>query len=311
MLSEWIHCFPNEWGVEGPAIIGAYGMGLQGWDVSYLFQNGDRGEFSERIGRQTWDVVAPQVLGVFPAVARQIHRNDVKESAAMAVRNVHVPSLFEGRIGFDEEVVQGYDEKEITSDKVPARALAVVRSVVAFTDTRKDTPSFDLQPFVKDGVLVSSTGQLRWKEGQGETSGFCTMNTDGTKAVVGFAQGETCDLGGVTIKPQSRFGAIYVTAQSRDEAVSDAKKLLVVAMARARNTGMRLNETEDLLLERGKAPILLEPVKATITVHRSGSAKVIPLDHDGRRTERTLPVREGTFVIDGARDKTPYYLVEY
>ncbi len=25
MLSEWIHVFPNEWGVEGPAIIGAYG----------------------------------------------------------------------------------------------------------------------------------------------------------------------------------------------------------------------------------------------------------------------------------------------
>ncbi len=39
MLSEWIHVLPNEWGAEGVAVIGAYGLGLQGWDVSYLFQN--------------------------------------------------------------------------------------------------------------------------------------------------------------------------------------------------------------------------------------------------------------------------------
>ncbi len=69
MLSEWIHVFPNEWGVEGPALLGAYGCGLQGWDVSYLFQNRDSGGFSDRIGRDRWDVTAPQVLGVFPAVA--------------------------------------------------------------------------------------------------------------------------------------------------------------------------------------------------------------------------------------------------
>ena len=50
MLSEWIHVFPNEWGVEGPALLGAYGCGLQGWDVSYLFQNRDSGGFSDRIG---------------------------------------------------------------------------------------------------------------------------------------------------------------------------------------------------------------------------------------------------------------------
>lgn len=37
-LSEWIHVLPNEWGVEGPAIIGAYGMGLNGWDVSFMLQ---------------------------------------------------------------------------------------------------------------------------------------------------------------------------------------------------------------------------------------------------------------------------------
>jgi hypothetical protein len=35
------------------------------------------------------------------------------------------------------------------------------------------------------------------------------------------------------------------------------------------------------------------------------------LDHDGARTEKTLPVADGAFTIDGARDKTCYHLVEY
>jgi hypothetical protein len=80
MLSEWIHVEPNEWGVEGPAIVGAYGMGLQGWDVSYIFQNRDRGRFMTELwpsGRDVWRVMAPQVYGIFPAVARQVLRADV------------------------------------------------------------------------------------------------------------------------------------------------------------------------------------------------------------------------------------------
>ena len=76
MLSEWIHVSPNEWTAEGPAIIGAYGMGLQGWDASYAFQNRDHGTFSSSL-RDQWDVTAPNFIGLFPAVSRQVHRQDI------------------------------------------------------------------------------------------------------------------------------------------------------------------------------------------------------------------------------------------
>jgi hypothetical protein len=33
------------------------------------------------------------------------------------------------------------------------------------------------------------------------------------------------------------------------------------------------------------------------------------LDHDGRRTGRTIPVKDGRFTLDGAKDKTIYYEV--
>ena len=109
MLSEWIHVFPSEWGAEGVAIIGAYGMGLQGWDASFMFQNRDRGQLSEEIGRERWDVAAPQVMGLFPAVSRQVLRGDVAEATETSVRNVHVPSLFKGELGFNVASSQNAD----------------------------------------------------------------------------------------------------------------------------------------------------------------------------------------------------------
>lgn len=311
MLSEWIHVMPNEWGAEGPAIIGAYGMGLNGWDVSYMFQNSDAGGFSSKLGGQPWDVTAPQVLGVFPAVARQVLRGDVAESDVVAKRLVHVPSLHEGKLGFEDKAVQQNDVKTFDSDKVPAAALAVARCVVEFTEQYQDTPAFGLEPYQKNGCLTSSTKQLCWHEGRSKLDGYFTIDTDATKAVVGFAQDKVCTLGDVTIKPKCRFAAIYVTAAERNKDIRTSTKLLIVAMARARNTGQQLNQAEDEILQVGAAPVLMEPVEAEITIRKPGDPKVIVLDHDGLPTGTAVPAAGGTFTIDGASDKTPYYTVRY
>jgi len=296
--------------VEGPAILGAYGMGLNGWDVSFMFQNRDGGGFSERIGRERWDVAAPNVMGVFPAVARQVLRGDVRESDVLATRYVHAGSLAEGKLGFEDRVTQQHDVKTFDSDKVPARALAVARCVVRFTDSFRDTPAFDMGRHVRDGVYTSATGQLRWRAGGERLSGYFTMDTPASKAVVGFAAGQTCKLGEVTIAPQGRFGAVYVTARDPGGTVAAAKDLLVVAIARARNTGMKVFQ-DSRILARGGPPVVMEPVRARIRIDGRPAPTVQVLDHDGCRTGRTLPVRDGEFQIDGARDKTCYYLIRY
>jgi hypothetical protein len=310
MLSEWIHVTPTEWGVEGPAIIGAYAMGLQGWDVSFMFQNRDTGTFCVQLGKDRWEVTAPQVMGIFPAVARQVLRGDVTESDVRAPRYVHVPSLDEMKLGFQDTVEQAYDVKSFSSDKAPAQALAAARCVVEFTDAYKDTPPFDLAKYVKDGWTASSTGQLRWKAGKAKLDGCFTLDTRGTKGVVGFAEGLACELGNVTIAPKCRYAAVYVTAKEGDKDIESSKNLIVVAVARARNSGMKVFN-DDRILDAGKPPVVMEPVKARIAIKKAGNPKVIVLDHNGRRTEKTLPVTDGAFEIDGARDKTCYYLVTY
>ncbi|MEK7995349.1 MAG: hypothetical protein AAB403_16220, partial [Planctomycetota bacterium] len=64
-------------------------------------------------------------------------------------------------------------------------------------------------------------------------------------------------------------------------------------------------------LQVGAGPILMEPVEAEIMIRKPGDPKVIVLDHDGAPTGRTIPAADGTFTIDGARDKSPYYVVRY
>ncbi len=118
------------------------------------------------------------------------------------------------------------------------------------------------------------------------------MDTAATKAVVGFAHGETCRLGNVTIKPECRYAAIYVTAAEPDRDLSDSDRILIVAIARARNTGMKVF-AENRIIARGEAPIVMEPVKATIAIRRPGNPQVHILDHSGRRTGKTLSAAGG------------------
>ncbi len=167
---------------------------------------------------------------------------------------MHFPSLFQGEIGFDDKVAQGYNVKELDSSKVPARALAVARSVVDFTAKAEATPVFSLKPYEQKGALISSTRQLSWTESPTSTGGFFTMNTPATKASVGFAQGRKFALGNATIEPQSRYGAIYLTVREPQGTLETARELLIVAMARARNTGQKSSPDGATMLSRGKGP---------------------------------------------------------
>ena len=312
MLSEWIHVYPNEWYAEGPAIVGTYGLGLNGWDVSYLFAcpSANQGTFSPELGG-TWDAMTPMILGTFPAVSRFVRRMDVRESASSATMNICIPALREGKVGVRFGSEEHHDIKSHNCQEIPNRALAVTRAAVKFTETYEETPRFNLSPFMDGETYVSGTKQLRWTpapEGRSR-AGWFVMNTPATRGFVGFSDGARAfDLGGIRIAPGRGFATIYLTAKSRTaQRLEGEKEILLVAMARGRNTGMRFNDAENKVEDKGKGPILLEPVKAAITV--PGAVEAVLLDHDGRLTAKTIPVEHGAFTIHGGRDKTPYYLI--
>jgi hypothetical protein len=298
-LSEWIHVFPSEYGAEGPAILGAYGMGLQGWDVSFIFQNGDSGTWSDRIGRDKWDPVAPHVMGLFPAVSRQVLRGDVAESKETVARSVHMPSLAEGKLGFDDQGDASGDFKTSDSATVPAELLARSRMVVDFTD--KFTPTPRVAAPASPAGIESSTRQLLWQASNG---GRIDMATPGTRAFVGFGTPSRSQAGPSGILVREGFAAVYVTARDKGENLSAAKSLVITAIARARNKDMKV--FGPVLKDAGKGPILMEPVKAEISL--PGKWTVHVLDSDGRRTGRTLPVQNGVLKLDTGAARSCYFL---
>ena len=109
---------------------------------------------------------------------------------------------------------------------------------------------------------------------------------------------------------ETPFAAVYVASLDRRKPVAGADSLLVLAVARTTNTGMKAAEGK--VVERGKAPVLIEPVRATVRLRRNGRFQVWALDHDGRKGPEAaaLDVRNGEFQIDGAKYRTLYYLVQ-
>src|SRR5262249_34682066 len=136
-LSEWIHVYPNVHAAEGPALVAAYGMGLQGWGASYEFQSqAGRRVFGDAAGTfpwGVWEADVPTSLGQFPSLARMVYRGDVKEAEVISARRVSPAELAEGRFSFSDKVEQQGDVKAF-GGSVPAEALAAGRVVVELTD---------------------------------------------------------------------------------------------------------------------------------------------------------------------------------
>jgi hypothetical protein len=306
-LSEWITVYPSLYSAEGPAMIAAYGLGLQGWDASYEFQSSSAGRtFADRAGWLpwgVWDADVPTQIGQFPTLARMIYRGDVRQAEVISVRRVNPTDLAQGKFDFSDKVVQQGDVKSF-GGSVPPEALAAGRVVVQFTDTRQASTLPDMAKYRRGATIVSSTGQLAWSTAG---KGCFTVNTPGTKAAVGFAEGRRLALGDVTITPECPYASIVLTAADKDATLAGAKRAILSAVARNCNTGFKYFAVDNKILDNGKAPILLEPVKATIELRGRTIAAVHVLDHDGRRTGKQLSVEGGRFVIDGVRDHAIYY----
>jgi len=303
-LSECMSCPPNEWLAEAPALIGAYGMGLQGWDaVAWCCY--DRVRFTPSLAPSIiYNIGIPPCIGQFPSVARMVHRGDIRQGEVVSRRTVSTSDLNDGKLMFKDQVPALADVKEYGG--APLEALAAGRAVVDFAEKSQPPYLADLNRYIKEKVITSNTGQLVWDySGAEQNQAYFTVNSDGTKAVVGFLPKKEFALGDVKITVDNKFAVVFVTSLEKDKTLTNCKSVIVTAIARSRNTGMRYNKSGSIVEEVGVAPIVLEPVFATVVLPRAKSVNV--LDHDGRRTGKNIPVVNGQLTINGVADKTIYY----
>jgi hypothetical protein len=312
-LSEWAGRSVFGSG-DAAAIIGIYGTGLQGWDLSAHFaSNSPRIEGQRRASCDQFVNIAQ-----YPAIARMLYRGDLREGDIVANRRISLPGLFKGDIGFTENfsLLGGANIKEFSS-VVPQASLAAGRVVLQFVDGPVDDPiRQNVGPYLDEQsrTVRSTTGQLKWDY---SGRGFFTVDTPGTQGVVGFGGGRSHELSEVTIDQQSPFACLYVSARDPDEIIAEADAILISAVGRAMPEGTVTDESSQTPMVRGDGPLLVEPVRATITLKRDEPCRVYALDHDGRRPADAveLPVTKTPhgrrFTIDGAKHKATYYVVDF
>ncbi len=313
-LSEWISPFPLVYQAEGPVIMAAYGMGLQGWDASYEFNSNtqfpNKSWFASSAGGLPfgrWVVDSPVQIGQYPALARMIYRGDVQQGEVISIRSTSLGEIAHDNFSFTDKSTQQGDVK-LVGGSCPKAALAAGRCIVQFTDTPQPGLVPDMSKYQKGTAIVSTTNQLTWDTAD---RGFITIDTAGTKAVAGFAQGKTQTLGKVTITSNTPYASIILTALDQHATLDTTKSALLTVVARAVSTGFSLNTTNNRLLSGGKAPLLMEPVQADFAISGRSVTSVKVLDQNGVLTTKTVPVQNGAFHINSGDDQTLYYQVNF
>jgi hypothetical protein len=152
----------------------------------------------------------------------------------------------------------------------------------------------------------SDTGQLyrSW------TDRYGTIDTPRAKAVYGFPGGKgDIALSGVTLNIETEFATVAL-ASLTDQPIGESSSLLLTAVGRAENTGMKYNALRRRVMDRGSGPILAEPISATVRLKTSVSGLTVrPVMPDGTRGEALATNYEDgvlSFRI-GPEARTMYY----
>ena len=215
-LSEWMACPPNEWIAEGPPLVAMYGMGLQGWDMSFAFAS-NYPHYTDTVEAPwVYNADAATQLGQSPALARMLYRGDVERAERVAERRVGVGELMRGE-------VEGWRVEEAALAVGPVATRFVEGEGVGEGEGGEETGEGGNRVVSKRGEeVVSATGELRWRPATASRRGRVTIDTAGTQGVVGFAAGETVSLGDVTIEPRTAFVSLLVTSREREAGIAQA-----------------------------------------------------------------------------------------
>lgn len=304
--------------------IAVYGMGLQGWDASMQFAWNEPGFLDSRSRGSNNNCNDFTKLSQYPALSRMVRRGDVEEGDVIANRRISLPALKEtGDVGVTEVFsLLGAANNKSFNGAVPSVALAAGRVVLEFVDGPVEQPVIDeSEPYVntKKKEVRSETGQLRWDYSD---DGYYTVDTPGTKALIGHAPGRRIELDGVALTTENPFVCLYVSAVDPEETIADARSVLITAVARGVDKDWVFDAFADQPMktaawDKPKGPVLVEPVRATIELDRRNVRRVVALDHGGHLPEDAMEIpwkktKDGArFTLDGAKSKTVYYLVEF
>lgn len=301
-VSEINHPFPHEYACEGFGILAAYAA-FQDWDGVFLYT------FEHKMPSE-WAAKMPSHFEVRPDPVKMMNsaagaclflRGDVQPAKETVYRSYSLEEIRESiRLPSSQRpfFTPGFDT---------ATALMHATRIRGF-----DAPGKSYAHVDASDIIVSDTGQLAWRHGQ-KQHGFVTIETNRSQALIGFIRHADKPLKNLATTVENEFCSIVLVSLD-DKPIAETDRLLLVATARAANTGMKWNDKRTSLTDWGTEPSLIEPVKGFITLKDIRSARQMeatPLDSGAKPLGKPIPAEK---TADGYRfplgeTVTPWYLI--
>jgi hypothetical protein len=316
MITEWDHAWPDPWRAESPLAMASVAA-LQGWSgvVIHTYRY-STWKPENRIGggAQTINGIPyrnhfdsfndPAKFGLFYQAALILRRGDVRpaektvviqcspEDGKLLLRSGYgvIPAL---------TLTPEVHRVGLSFDGNPDPAA----SAAALDDTVIDPGS---------GEVRSDTGELwrSWKRRIG------TIDTPRTQAAYGFlGSAGALRLSDLTLEVQTGFATVALSSLS-DDPIAQSQSLLLTAIGHCDNTDAQYSPDGTRQLSFGRAPVLIEPIEAKISMHTEHpNLKVwVVSDHGEVVTRLPSEYKDGvlSFAI-GAQPawnpSTMYYLI--
>jgi hypothetical protein len=250
VVTEYNHPAPNSYGTEMMPILCAYAA-LQDWDGVFAFDyNSNRALWSSgRIGGFFSIGNHPVKMATLPASAAMFLRGDVSKAQGKVVRSVTVSG--------SQSDIAATGEYNAWGPPVGSDPLDALRHLCGWTSAPVPPPG-------KAGAAVwpvrSDTGQLAWGT-------MTTVDTPRSKSAIGPITGSGVDLGGIRISGDGQWAVVSLTLVS-GRSFAGLCRILVTAVADARNTGMRWKDAKrnSVGSRWGTSPALVDGVRATVTL---------------------------------------------
>ncbi len=314
MVTEYQHASPNLYGAEAPLLLAAY-AGLQDWDGLWMFSYGsgasdwNRGYVSDFFAQDTHPSKMANLLlaaalfrrgDVAPAKSEYVLRFRPSDEVKAITKSGNAWKIADGEVA-------GY----------PARLVLQKRFSLATGSKASGSTKLPAAP--SGNKLTADTKELVWDTSVANR-GIVTVNTKRTKAVVGFANGRSFNLGGVVFKPGktrndwSTAGLVLTKGSSIFDQKGSTGVLVVTG--EVANTGQKWTDSTKRSVGSnwGKSPTLIEVVPMTVTLPAKASGvKVYALDKKGARKKsvkvKALPDGRSEFKL-GSSGATLWYEVK-
>jgi len=262
----WQDSRPNEYLSEAPLLMASYGL-FENWGA-VLGMNVSEADWANELEMDGDLSNEPSLWLQWPIAALVYLRSDLKQG-----------QLF---------VLKTQDPAELS----PLNKLKVLAHRSGFNPgshrlTTDPTGEVGLKVKVPDQSFATDDKQINW---QGN-AGVVEVESPRFQAWIGFLRNRKLNNTAWSVETPNLFASLCAISLT-DAPLSKSIHLLVSGVTRMENTGMIYNEIKTKLLDKGKIPVLVEPLTAKITLkrfHKDAKLKVRGLDANGKVVEAKIP----------------------